>query len=136
VRVLGVGSWTKGAVLLQVASLEVTADGKALPVSLAAEPMDLVNQNEAFLAGRFQVAHAVTRVHVKLKLDSFGGWENPNGAGSIDARGAAIEFDAPVSSLEQRHHAVVQVDVSRSLVDVGRAGEGRKLFLPQLEVAY
>jgi hypothetical protein len=121
------------AVLVPIRSVEVTAAGTRLPVSLEAGTVDLAAREHAHLLGTFFVPEGVEEVQVTLTFDSFGGWEQGARAGSLDARGAPLRFEAPVASLSQRGRAVVELDVEGSLVPVGQA---QRLLLPHLTVRY
>lgn len=121
-------------VLLRVTQAEVTLYGRRLLVTQPRQDvLDLGNTDQAWLLGTFQVPSTVDTVHVRLSFDDFGGYEGPAGAGALDTRTRAIEFDAPVSSLALRGHAVVHLNLARSIVP---EGSGRGLLLPVVKVEY
>jgi hypothetical protein len=120
-------------VLVPIRSVEVTAGGQPLPVSLVAGTVNLAAKDHAHLLGTFFVPQGVDQVQVALTLDSFGGWEQGSRAGSLDTRGAPLRFEAPVDSLTQRGRAVVVLDVEQSLLSAGKA---ERLLLPNLTVKF
>jgi hypothetical protein len=120
-------------VLVPIRSVEVTAAGTQLPVSLVAGTVDLTAKDHAHLLGTFFVPEGVEQVQVALTFDSFGGWEQGSRAGSLDTRVAPLRFEAPVASLAQRGRAVVVLDVEGSLLSTGKA---ERLLLPNLTVNY
>jgi hypothetical protein len=74
----------------------------------------------------------VEKVRVEVELDDFGGYEGTSGGGVIDTRVAPLRFEAPVTYLAERGHAVVHLDLGQSLQAQGEA----KLLLPSLDVRY
>ncbi|MDY7226295.1 hypothetical protein [Hyalangium rubrum] len=122
-----------GAVLVPIASMDVTAGGARLPVRLVARTVDLTAKDHAHLLGTFTVPEGVEQVQVALTFDDFGGWEQGLRAGALDTRVAPLRFSAPVDSLSKRGRAVVQLDVGQSLLPVA---EQERLLLPNLTVNY
>lgn len=132
-RLLGGNVGDASTALVTVRELRVTSAGRQLPVDVARAPLDVANGQHAWLAGTFQVPDAAETVQVTLVLDSYGGFVDLGGSGEVDARGAPLTFEAPVKLLRLRGRAVVQLDVSRSLV---AAGEERRVLVPQYLVTY
>jgi hypothetical protein len=130
------GSDTQGgSVFLKVREVEVTLNGRSLAVQASRMGvLDLGNTAQAWLLGTFEVPTSAEAVHVRIRFDDYGAFQGgASGAGSVDARTRAIEFDAPVQSLALRGHAVVQLDVQRSLLPTAA---GRGLLLPVVKVQY
>lgn len=132
-RLLGGNVGDVSTALVTVRELRVTYSGQKLPVDVARTPLDLANGQHAWLAGTFEVPDEAETVRVTLVLDSYGGFVDLAGSGEVDARGAPLTFEAPVRLLRPRKRAVVQLDVSRSLV---AAGEERRVLVPQYLVTY
>ncbi|WP_426749650.1 hypothetical protein [Myxococcus sp. Y35] len=117
---------------LPIGAVRVTADGKPLKVELAADRVDVAVANHAPLVAHFYVPEGVERVRVMLQLEGLGGYAQAEKAGLVDATVAPVTFEAPVHELALRGRAVVQLDVARSLVDMG----SHRLLLPNGVVAY
>jgi hypothetical protein len=132
-RLLGTQAQEGSTLLVSIRELRVTHAGRALPVEVARQPLDLANGQHAWLAGTFQVPEGADTVQVTLVLDTDGGFEDASGSGEVDVRGAPLRFEAPVKLLNTRRRAVVHLDVARSLLD---GGAERKVLLPQFGVYY
>ncbi|HET9596721.1 MAG TPA: hypothetical protein VFP65_14125 [Anaeromyxobacteraceae bacterium] len=130
IRLLGVGPSDLDSILLDVESVELSCDGNALASTRDAGPFELTRHDNAWLLALFDMPAQGT-IHVKIKLAGSGRWAAKGAYGAIDARGDAIEFDAPVGWFDRERHAVVQLDLARSLLD-GCAGT--KLLVPQLKI--
>jgi hypothetical protein len=130
IRLLGIGPSDLDSVLLDVESVELSCDGKPLASTRDAGPFELTRYDNAWLLALFDMPAQGT-IHVKVKLASAGTWARKGSYGPIDARGDLIEFDAPVGWFDRERHAVVQLDVARSLLD---GCPGTKLLVPQLKV--
>jgi hypothetical protein len=125
------------SVLIDIGSLKIAADGKDLAVVFRRGTPDLAAAGSTAI-GSFRIPAGAQNVDVTLRLDDWGGFEyggdvSAKGAGDIDVRVPAIHFQAPVSWISQRGHAVVSFDLSRSLVPV--AAEHLAL-VPQFQVLY
>jgi len=117
---------------LPIGAVRVTANGAPLKVELVNERVDLAATNHAPLVAYFYVPEGTERVRVMLQLEGLGGYAQAEGSGLIDATVAPVSFEAPVHELALRGRAVVQLDVARSLVDMG----SHRLLLPNGAVAY
>jgi hypothetical protein len=133
-RLKGVNNPGYTSALVQVRRVTVTtADGQALPSRLKTrQALELTNPEHSHLVGRFVVPEGVEKVSVEVELDDFGGYEGASGGGVIDTRVAPLRFEAPVTYLAERGHAVVHLDLGQSLQAQGEA----KLLLPSLDVRY
>ena len=132
-RLLGGGSSDLEALFLAARDLEVTANGQPVFVSYGHPLFDLSESSNAWLVGRFDVPKGVTELHVKLRLDDYGAFAGPAGAGEVAARGAPLEFDCPVSSLAVRKHAVLHLDLAQSL---SVKGSEAQVLTPSFTVNY
>lgn len=133
-RLKGVNNPGYASALVQVRRLSVTTvEGEPLPVRLKSRfPMELAQEEQAHLVGLFLVPEGVERVKVEVTFDDFGGYENASGGGVIDTRVAPLRFEAPLTYLAERGHAVMHLDLGLSLQPQGEA----KLLLPSLDVRY
>jgi hypothetical protein len=133
----GVARGEYTSVLVNVGDLKITADGQELALSFSKETPDLAATGATSLAN-FRVPKGAQNIEVALRLDDWGGFEyggdvSAKGAGYIDVRNPVMRFQAPVSWLQERGHAVVAFDRSRSLVPVSA---GRLALVPQMQVLY
>jgi hypothetical protein len=132
-RLLGTNAGDLEHLFLAARDLEVTAAGARVFVEPGDAIFDLAETSNAFLAGRFDVPEGVESLHIKLWLDDFGAFESAGGSGEVAARGAPIELDAPVASLDPRKHVVLQLDLGRSLAV---RGPEARVLVPAMTVAY
>ncbi|MBJ6760626.1 hypothetical protein JGU66_07610 [Myxococcaceae bacterium JPH2] len=140
VRILGTSAKKFQGAFINVDSMTVTANGTPLPVEMKSTVMDLARTDHAFLVGLFTLPPGTDSAQVVIRLDEFGGFDGANGpsgvsgpSGALDVRTAPIRFEVTRALLTPRRHAVVQVDLSRSVVSQ-RAGD--TLLLPSTVVAY
>jgi hypothetical protein len=133
-RIRGENLGDYGAALVNVRRISITTpEGLPVPVQLTARhALDLALANHSHLLGRFEVPAGVERLWVEVEFDDFGGFEDAEGGGVIDARVAPLRFEAPVEYLNERQRAVVHLNVARSLT-----GEGEdRLLLPSMDVRF
>jgi hypothetical protein len=130
IRLLGMGPSDLDSVLLDAESVDLSCDGKPLASTRDAGPFELTRYDNAWLLALFDMPDRGT-IHVRVKLAKAGTWARKGAYGAIDARGAVIEFDAPVAWFDRERHAVIQLDLGRSLLD---GCPGTKLLVPQLKV--
>ncbi|HLT30153.1 MAG TPA: hypothetical protein VK013_08915 [Myxococcaceae bacterium] len=127
---IGIGAYT--AVLGQIRSVEVRVDGVEQEVRLERGSVDLARTGHAWKLATFTIPDGAREVSVALRFDDFGGYESSAGAGMVDLRVPPLRFSAPAENFIEHRHAVVHLDVARSLLD---RGEGR-LLLPSFQVHY
>jgi hypothetical protein len=133
-RLLGVANPGFDAVVLDLAAVSVEVDGAPLAIDLSrVTTMDLTRADHAWDLGTFALPPPGTVAHVRIVLDDVGAWEQSGAAGALDACGLPIEFDAPAEWLALRGHAVVHLDLGRSVLKVGAEDA---ILLPQLQVRY
>jgi hypothetical protein len=70
-------------------------------------------------------------VEVSMRLDAFGGFEGAE-AGALDSRASLFRLKLPVEKLMQRGHAVIHLDLERSLLGKGE----NRLLLPTYQIKY
>lgn len=115
-----------------IGAIRVTANGSPLKVELVQDSADVARVDHAHLVAYFYVPEGVERVRVTFQLEGLGGYVRADGVGFVDASVAPVTFEASVQELSLRGRAVVQLDVARSLVDLG----SHHLLLPNGVVSY
>jgi hypothetical protein len=132
VTLRGVNGQDVRSALLTLSNVEVSADGQAVDARVDGRTIDLADGE--MVATRFAVPQGVATVHVVLTFDDFGGYELNNGtAGEVDARGTRVLIDLPAETLASSGKAQVALDLSRSLIEGGRA---RQMLAPHFELSY
>lgn len=133
-RILGVNNPGFDAVLVDLAEVSVEVAGTPADIDLSrVTAMDLTRGDHAWDLGSFALPPPGSVAHVRIVLDDVGAWEQGGEAGGLDACGRPIEFDAPAEWLALRGHAVVHLDLARSILLVD---EDDAILLPQLQVRY
>jgi hypothetical protein len=132
-RMLGVDQGNLSAALLSVSSVTATADGLSLEVVPAYDTVDLTANRQAWLLGRVLVPKGVESVDLTVRFDDAGGFESRLGNGMVDSRRAVVSWRAPVAWLRTNGHAVIHLDLQRSLVVTGP--EARRL-IPSAAIHY
>jgi hypothetical protein len=114
--------------------VRVFADGVELDVYAPTRSiLDLTRTDHAYRLGRFVIPEGAQLFTFVVEIDDFGGYESDASAGYVDARGSVITFEVPVTALQLHNHAVLHLDLARSLQEV-RAGE--QFLLPRLTVRH
>jgi hypothetical protein len=132
VTLRGVNGEDVRSALLTLSNVQVSADGQAVDARVDGRTIDLADGE--MVATRFAVPQGVATVHVVLTFDDFGGYELKNGtAGEVDARGTRVLIDLPAETLASSGKAQVALDLSRSLIEGGRA---RQMLAPHFELTY
>lgn len=132
-RLLGASNPGLGSAMFDVDDVAVWVDGQPVALDVSASGgFDLAVGGHAWNLASFALPPAGSTVRVVLKLGPSGVWSRGAETGVIDTCGPAIEFTAASEWLALRGHAVIQVDLGRSL-----HGAGSELtFLPQLQVLF
>lgn len=133
IRMLGVNNPGYAAILADVASITVEVDG--VPVALdfsGVQTMDLTNPDHAWRLASFAMPPPGSTVVVTVRLDDPAIWERGEASGELDTCGLPITFSAPAEWLALRGHAVIVLDLERSILEV----DGDALLLPNLQVKY
>lgn len=134
VRIRGENIQDSQAFLMNIQELTAsTPEGKPLRMVEGQGFVDLANPNQAWLLGKVVVPKGVDQVKFSLLLDQYGGFAVTTAAGAIQGRGMPINWTAPLSWLEENGHAVVHLDLTRSLMQA--KGETR-WFIPALGIHY
>ena len=120
------------ALYFNIGRLRAVSDGVELPVTRVEPSVDLAFEGNAWLIGRVQVPKSATQVSFLLELDDFGGYQHGSDAASVDARAVPIVWTSQVDWLRHRGHAVVHLDVAKSLTP---SSEGLRL-LPRMQVLH
>jgi len=133
IRLLGQNEGELSAVLLPVASVTASTRGHQLDVQTVVDFMDLTATRQAWLLGRVSVPEGAPDVDISVRFDDAGGYEWSRGNGAVEARGAEVRWRAPVEWLRRNGHAVIQMDLKRSLV--ARGSDSARL-IPSVTVSY
>lgn len=120
------------AVLAQVRDARVLVDGRPVDVELAGLVMNLARSEHAWPIGTFALPKDAQRVEIQIWFDDEGGYETDVSAGVLDLRIPPLRFDAPASSFAEHSHAVVHLNLNRSL----KAQKRDLLLLPDFQVHY
>lgn len=132
-RMLGANDPGYDAILADVAMVVVEVDGVAVPLDFSgAQIMDLTNEGHAWRIASFEMPPPGSMVQVTVRLDDPAHWERGGEAGELDTCGLPITFSAPAEWFALRGHAVIVLDLARSILEV----EGDALLLPNLQVRY
>lgn len=131
-RLRGVDLGAYTTLLGQVRAVEVEADGVRRDVRLEGKVFDLARSEHAWKLATFSIPEDAENVSVTLRFDNFGGWETADAAGFVDLRFAPVRFSAPAAWFSEHGHAVVDMELTRSLRDVGLG----RLLMPSFQVRY
>ncbi|SDF36379.1 hypothetical protein [Myxococcus virescens] len=130
VRLLGVRG--SGPVRVQVATLELSVDGNALPVRLGGNEIDLGDDQNAWAVTTFDLPVDARKVAIKLKFQSEGIVERNGKSQLLDLSGPPVSLIADAAQIRTRSKVVLEFDLSRSLVDRGE----QVFMLPEFIVRY
>jgi len=115
VRLLGVGA--SGPVRVRVAALELTVDGRALPVQFEGSELDLGNDQQAWLVTTFGLPADAQSVAVHLQLRPEGVVERNGKAQALDLSGPPVSLVADAAQIRTRSEVMLEIDLARSLID-------------------
>lgn len=130
VRLHGVGA--AGPVLVRVASFDLMVDGRALPVMHEAREIDLGNSDHAWLVLKFSLPADARELTMAVHFEPFGTIDLGNGAQALDLRGPPLSFSAGAARLGATGKVVIELDVARSLVELG----DEVLLIPSFTVRF
>jgi hypothetical protein len=130
-RLQGVDAGDLESLLLRVKGVEVRANGMVLANTVMTSQMDLTVATQAFLLTTFKAPPGVDEVQVAVALGSATA-VLPKGAFDVDLKCEVIRLNLRVKLLEQRHHAVIRLDLARSLAKPGT----NMAFAPHLHLVY
>jgi hypothetical protein len=133
-RMLGVGQGDLSSALISVSSVTASARGAPLEVEPVLDTVELTQPDQAWLLGRVRVPEGVERVDFDVRFDDAGGYESKLQSGAVASRRAEIAWSAPVTWLRTHGHAVIHLDLERSLVATG-AADSRRL-IPAASIHY
>ncbi len=133
IRMLGAANPGFDTLLADVASITVEVDGAAVPLDFTGvQTMDLTNPDQAWRVASFAMPAAGSKVHVSIQLDDPASWERAGAAGDLDTCGPPIEFTAPAEWFALRGHAVIVLDLGRSII----GAPDHAALLPNLQVRF
>jgi hypothetical protein len=133
VRLLGVDAGTFSSVRVKVKSIELRANGQLLDVAGLVDGIDLGVANQAWLLGTFKVPAGMDAVDMTVVFDAAGRFDTDSVQGTIDAGCTALRATLPANQLALRSHAVIHLDVGRSLV---KTSEGAATLVPQFTLEF
>ena len=130
-RILGtdVGEFRRAS--LDVAAVQVKGPQGLLASKVMTTQVDLSQANEAWLLSSFHVPEGVDEVEFVVSF-SGGHVEIANRTMDLDAGCSTLHLRGRVNSIAQRRHAVIQVDVARSLIP----GPPGFVLVPQYQLVY
>ncbi|MFL5247044.1 MAG: hypothetical protein ACJ79V_04410 [Myxococcales bacterium] len=131
VRLRGVDVGDLESLLLRVKAVEVRANGMVLANTLMTSQMDLTTVAQAFLLTTFRAPAGVEEVEVRVALDS-AMVSTGTQTLDVDLGCEVVRVNAKVKLLQQRNHAVIFLDLARSLAKAGTA----MAFAPHLQLVY
>ena len=133
IRMLGTDNPGYDALLADVAKVTVEVDGTAVALDYSGvQRMDLTNLGQAWRVASFAMPPPGSTVHVTVALDDPAIWERAGSSGELDTCGKPIEFTAPAEWFALRGHAVIVLDLGRSIAGPTDA----PVLLPNLQVMY
>lgn len=95
--------------------------------------MNLTRLDHAWTLGKVIVPEGVENLRVEVTLDDYGAFVRNSATGDVDTRGTPIVFDVTTAGLSMNGHAVIHLDVAKSLMWTS----GRSMMLiPELSVRY
>jgi hypothetical protein len=133
VRLLGVEQGPFTSTRVKVKAVELRANGQLLDSSGLVDGIDLAVANQAWLLATFKVPSTVDAVALTVVFENAGTFETDRAQGGVDAGCTAIRATLPVNLLALRSHAVIHLDLSRSLVKVS---ESAAMLVPQFKVDF
>ncbi|MFL5360127.1 MAG: hypothetical protein ACJ78U_04105 [Myxococcales bacterium] len=131
VRLRGVDIGDLESLLLRVKAVEVRANGMVLANTLMTSQMDLTTVAQAFLLTTFRAPAGVEEVEIRVALDS-AMVSTGTQTLDVDLGCEVVRVNAKVKLLQQRNHAVIFLDLARSLAKAGTA----MAFAPHLQLVY
>jgi hypothetical protein len=133
VRLLGTDPGGMSTVLMGISGLRATADGVPLEITPGQARVELAQSGQAWLVGTVTVPSGTDVVDFSLDLDDAGTFAAPDTAGWINSRHLHLSWESPVESLRRNGHAVLALDLARSLVSTGA---GDRAVTPRMKVQY
>jgi len=118
VRLQGVDVGDLASLLLRVKAVEVRANGMVLANTLMTSQMDLTTVAQAFLLTTFRAPAGVEEVEIRVALDSATA-STAKQTLDVDLGCEVVRVNAKVKLLQQRNHAVIFLDLARSLAKAG-----------------
>jgi hypothetical protein len=130
-RLQGVDNGDFKSMMLRVKAVEVRANGMVLANTLMTSQMDLTTASQAFLLANFRAPAGVEEVEFTVAFDSATAATAAK-TFDVDLGCEVVRLNAKVKLLQQRNHAVIFLDLARSLAKAG-TGMG---FAPHLQLVY
>jgi hypothetical protein len=121
-----------GAVNVQVASVELTLDGQAVSPQVKGGDIDLGNAQQAWVVASFPLPADAEKVGIKLRFQPDGTVESGGKTEVLDLSGPPLSVVASAEEIRQRGKVLLEIDLSRSLVDA----DGQVYLMPDFIVRY
>ncbi|HZS35942.1 MAG TPA: hypothetical protein VFF06_03910 [Polyangia bacterium] len=130
VRLLGINA--SGSARVRVAGLNLTIDGRAWPDQVTDKELDLGQLDQAWAAATFNLPADAHKVAINLQFQKAGTVVRNGKTQPLDLSGPPVNVMADATLMRPRSKVVLQLDLSRSLVD-----QGEQVFLlPDFIVLY
>jgi hypothetical protein len=123
------------AAVVPIERVEITVDGQAWPFEAGVTEADLANGTQAWRLATFDMPNLASTVDVRVTFGAMGrlAAPSPDDAGPAFATaGRPVHFAFKASELAARRHAVLVLDVDRSVVLDGAAF----VLLPTVRLAF
>lgn len=134
-KLKGVDLGAYRAMNVRVGDAKVMVDGRPVDVSFSADFVDLAaNANHAFTIGTFALPVDAERVQVELSFTDLGTFQSDAREGTVDLGVPPLQFEVPASYFAEHSHAVVHLNLARSLKSF--EGEEQLLLLPDFQVHF
>src|ERR1700704_6438542 len=103
---------------MRIQSLQVTSGGTVLANAPHTREVDLAEMGQAYLLASFQPPAGAEDVEFAVSFES-GTVATETASFSVDSRCQTLHLAGKVSKIAERKHAVIHLDVARSLVPSG-----------------
>lgn len=131
VRLLGVNPGPVASARMKVALVEVRAGDQVIGRGVATPEVELAETKQAWLLWAFDVPAGVEDLEASVTFRT-GTFDAGKASGDVDVTCATIRVPLKASLLKPRNHAVIQLDLARSLVASG----AQMKLVPQVQVQY
>jgi hypothetical protein len=122
-RILGVNGSAFSSVAMTVGKVEVRAGGKLVTGAVQTKKIELANAAQAWLLAKFAVPEGAGELEVSVSLEEAGSFAAGKSSGKIHAGCTELKFVVQAAQLKPRGHAVIHVDLARSLVKLHQGAE-------------
>ena len=131
-RLAGVDKGSFVSARMRIQSVQVTSGGVVLANAPHTPEVDLAEMGQSYLLASFQPPAGVEEVEFAVSFES-GTVATETASFSVDSRCQTLRLAGKVSKIAERKHAVIHLDLSRSLVKVS---ESAAMLVPQFKVDF